>query len=74
MIEHIGWLGLVILIIAYILLAFNKTEKLFIPVNTFASFVLFVYAILIKDLPFAIVNGFVTIILAIKWYKRKLIF
>jgi len=70
MINYIGWIGLGLLLLAYILLL-TKWNKFFIPVDTIASVLLTIHAIIILDIPFIIVNGFIAIILGIKWYKRE---
>ena len=64
----IGYIGLVLLVSSYLLLI-SKYYKLFIPVDTVASLLLTVHAILINDLPFMLVNGFITFMLIIKWSK-----
>jgi len=66
----IGWIGLGLLLIAYVLLL-TKWSKYFIPIDTIASFILTIHAIILKDIPFIIVNGFITIILGIKWCKKE---
>ena len=66
----IGYIGLTLLIIAYIFLAFKKTEKLFIPIDIIASFCLTVHAAIIKDIIFTIVNGFICILLIIKFFQN----
>ena len=68
----IGWIGLGLLIIAYTLLINNKTKHWFIPVDTVASGVLTLHAAIIWDIPFLIVNGWITLILAYKWIKRDM--
>jgi len=64
----IGWIGVGLLMLSYILLI-SKWSKWFIPVDTFASFILTIHAWMIWDIPFILVNGFITSILAVKWYK-----
>ena len=66
----IGWIGLGLLLIAYVLLL-TKWSKYFIPIDTIASFILTIHAIILKDIPFIIMNGFITIILGIKWCKKE---
>ncbi|SNR61675.1 hypothetical protein SAMN06265340_101217 [Desulfurobacterium atlanticum] len=61
MVELIGWLGCFLLLLAYLFL-YLKRFRLFLWFNLFASFTLTVYSILLKSLPFAIVNGFITIV------------
>ncbi len=67
----IGWIGLILLMLAYLMLV-TKWSKLFIPIDTIASLVLTIHAFLINDMVFLLVNGWITIILAYKWYKREL--
>ena len=62
----IGYIGLSVLVLSYFLLN-SRWIKWFIPVDTVASFLLTIHAILINDFPFILVNGFITIMLAIKW-------
>jgi len=65
----IGWLGVGVLVIAYILLMFKRTSKYFLIVDAFASAVLTYHAYLISDIPFMIVNGFITSLLITKQIK-----
>jgi hypothetical protein len=67
----IGWIGLILLMLAYLMLV-TKWSKLFIPIDTIASLVLTIHAFLINDMVFLLVNGWITVILAYKWYKREL--
>ena len=69
----IGWVGLFLLLFAYILLV-TPYKKYFIPVDTIASAILCVHAIMIGDLPFIIVNGFIAIILTRKWIEGDIKF
>ena len=55
----IGWLGLGLLISAYLLLV-SKYSYWFIPMDILASFVLTIHAITLGDIPFSVVNAFVT--------------
>tara|TARA_Y100000593_G_C4098372_1_gene231989 strand:+ start:114 stop:332 length:219 start_codon:yes stop_codon:yes gene_type:complete len=68
----IGWIGLGLLMLAYLALAITKWSKFFIPIDTIASFLLTLHAYTINDKVFLIVNGWITIILAVKWYKNQL--
>lgn len=67
----IGWIGLILLMLAYLMLV-TKWSKLFIPIDTIASLVLTIHAFSINDVVFLLVNGWITVILAYKWYKREL--
>jgi len=67
----IGWIGLILLMLAYLMLV-TRWSKLFIPIDTIASLVLTIHAFLINDMVFLLVNGWITVILAYKWYKREL--
>lgn len=65
----IGYIGTSLLLLSYVLLNIKKRNiyKLFIPVDTIASLILTIHAILLQDIPFIIVNSFVTIMLSLKW-------
>lgn len=65
----IGWIGLGLLLLAYVFML-SKWSWLFIPVDVVASAILTIHAIMIKDIPFIIVNGFITVILATKFVKQ----
>ena len=67
----IGWIGLGLLMFAYFVLV-TQWYKLFIPIDTLASFILTIHAIMIDDIVFTMVNGWITLILSIKWYKKQL--
>tara|TARA_B100000902_G_scaffold382627_1_gene420517 strand:+ start:4874 stop:5086 length:213 start_codon:yes stop_codon:yes gene_type:complete len=67
----IGWIGLILLMLAYLMLV-TKWSKLFIPIDTIASLVLTIHAFSINDVVFLLVNGWITVILAYKWYNREL--
>jgi hypothetical protein len=62
MISIVGWIGTAILLLSYLLLN-SKYSNWFLRVDALASGILTLYAILIQDLPFIIVNGFITIML-----------
>jgi|TARA_R100001530_G_scaffold120952_1_gene88318 hypothetical protein len=68
----IGWIGLGLLLSSYVLLI-TRWSKWFIPVDILASTILTVHAIILKDIPFIIVNGFIAIILLIKFIKKETI-
>lgn len=67
----IGWIGLILLMLAYLMLV-TRWSKLFIPIDTIASLVLTIHAFSINDVVFLLVNGWITVILAYKWYNREL--
>jgi len=67
----IGYTGTILILLSYIFLN-TKWFKLFIPVDTFASILLTIHAITLKDIPFIIVNGFIAIMLANKWRKGNI--
>ncbi len=67
----IGWIGLSLLMFAYLILL-TQWDKFFIPIDTIASLTLTIHALMINDIVFVIVNGWITIILGIKWYKKEL--
>ncbi len=66
--EFLGWFGLSILLISYILLI-SRWSKWFLIADALASFILTIYAIIIEDVPFIIVNGFITLMLIYKQVK-----
>ena len=66
----IGWIGLGLLMIAYLVLI-TKWNKLFIPIDAVASLILTIHAFMIQDMVFLLVNGWITIILGYKWYNRE---
>jgi len=68
----IGWIGLGLLMLAYLALVTTKWSKFFIPIDAVASGLLTIHAAMIGDIVFVIVNGWITIILSIKWYKNEL--
>jgi len=61
----IGWIGLGLLLVSYLMLV-TKWSKYFLVTDCIASIVLTIHAITIADLPFTIVNGFISIMLFIK--------
>ena len=68
-----GYIGLFLLLIAYICLLFKKLKRWFYPINFFASFILTIYAIILNNIPFMVTNGFITLILLIKLFKKEII-
>jgi len=62
----IGYIGLALLMFSYLLLN-SKHIKWFLPVDVLASTVLTIHALIIKDIPFILVNGFIAVMLIIKW-------
>lgn len=66
----IGWISLGLLWLAYVFLLADNTKWLFIPVNAMASGGLFVHSLFIHDPPFMIVNGFITLVMMVKWVRR----
>jgi len=65
----VGYIGLLLLVIAYIFLLIN--EKWFYIIDSIASIILTIHAILLKDIPFIIVNALVSIFLIIKIIQNK---
>lgn len=61
----IGWIGLTLLLLSYIILN-TKYSQYFLIVDIVASVFLTMHAFLINDIPFIIVNGFIVIMLTIK--------
>ena len=68
----IGYIGLGFLLLAYAVLI-TKWSYWFIPIDIFASVLLTVHAFMLGDIPFLIVNGFISIILLIKFLKKETI-
>ena len=68
----IGYAGLGLLLAAYISLLTRKSSW-FIPIDIVASAILTVHAVTLRDIPFIVVNGFITIILTIKYLKKETI-
>lgn len=68
-----GYVGLFFLLLAYFYLLFDKIKHWFIPFSAFASLLLTIYAIQLRDIPFIIVNGIITLILIIKLFKKEII-
>lgn len=69
-ITMLGYIGLSLLLLAYITML-TKKAWLFVVINCIASVLLTVHAILIQDVPFIIVNGFVVIVLSISFWKDR---
>jgi len=63
-----GWIGLGLLVLAYILLI-TKWSKLFIVTDLFACLFLVFHALTINDIPFFLVNVFIVVVLLIKQIK-----
>lgn len=66
----VGWIGLILLMIGYTTLL-TKYSLYFYPINTVASFILTIHAIVLGDMPFFLVNAWITVILGLGWYKRR---
>ena len=64
----IGWIGLLILVLAYVSLN-TKYIAWFIPLDMIATFFLIIHAYLINDIPFFIVNVFIFFMLQMKKLK-----
>ena len=62
----IGWIGLGLLVVSYFMLN-SKFSKWFVQVDAVASLLLTIHAVMIKDIPFILVNGFIVIMLLVKW-------
>ena len=69
--EYLGWIGLVLLLLAWCL-ELTKMRKHFFIVSGIASAILTIHAFLIKDIPFIIVNVFIMIISFIMAYKTEI--
>jgi len=65
----IGYLGLVLLILAYVCYGLLQKEYLFIITNILATILLTIYAFLNRDLIFTFVNLFIVVMLLTKFVK-----
>ncbi|MBN1385623.1 hypothetical protein JW968_01450 [Candidatus Woesearchaeota archaeon] len=65
---YFGYFGMAALLVSYALLN-TRYNVLFVPIATIASILLTLHAILLTDIPFIVVNGFIVILLAVKWYR-----
>ena len=68
MIINFGWIGISIIILAFILLN-TRWNKLFVPVDFIGSTIMIGHSIIINDWPFIIINSFISIMLFIKFKK-----
>lgn len=66
----LGYLGMVLLLLAYAMLL-TKWSKFFVPIDIVASVILTIHAIMIKDAPFMVVNGLVSVMLIIKFLRHE---
>ncbi|MAE49484.1 hypothetical protein CMI48_01515 [Candidatus Pacearchaeota archaeon] len=66
--DAMGWIGLALVMIAYLFLNTKKPNR-FIPLDLLGTAFLILHAILITDLPFVIVNTFIFCMWAIKFAK-----
>jgi len=65
----VAYIGTALLLIAYLALYFGKTNKWFLILDIIASIILTSHAIEIKDIPFTLVNGVITLTLIAKLIK-----
>jgi len=70
--DKLGWLGLILLVVTYIIYAFINNLLLFTISNITATTVLTIYAFLKRDIVFTLVNGFIDVMLGIKLCKLLL--
>jgi len=68
MIEYIGWIGLVLLLFAW-MTQLTKWKRHFFFIVGVASLILAIHAIIISDVPFIIVNGFVALVSFVRAFK-----
>jgi len=66
----LGYIGMAILLCAYLVLL-TKKDKWFVPIDIIASGILTIHAFNIADVPFMVVNGFITMMLIIKYIKDR---
>ena len=64
----IGWIGLILLMSAFGLLL-TKHKRLFTPMDFCASLLLTIHAIQLMDPVFIVVNGWITIVMGVKYFK-----
>lgn len=65
----VGWVGLGLLMFSYVVLI-SKFKKWFVLLDTIASILLTTHAIILGDIPFIIVNGWIAMFLFYKLYKK----
>lgn len=65
----IGWIGVGLLVVAYFILLFANI-KWFYLVDSIASLLLTVHAVMIQDVPFILVNSFIMCVLFYKYIKE----
>ena len=66
----IGYIGLVIVFIAYLFL-YLKKQKEFLLINSCGTFLFIIHSFLIKDIPFLALNSFILIILILALWEIK---
>ena len=66
----IGWIGLVMLMSAFGLLL-TRWKHLFVPTDFTASLLLTIHAVQLMDPVFIIVNGWITCVMGVKFFKGK---
>ena len=66
----IGYIGLLMLICGYLTML-TRYRFLMVPMNAFASILLTVYAYILNDIPFIIVNGLVACILIATYIQDR---
>lgn len=65
----IGWIGVGLLVVAYLILL-TPFFKQFLLIDAIASTILTIHALLINDIPFTIVNGFIALLLFYKYIRE----
>ena len=66
----IGYIGLLMLMCAFGLLL-TKHKRFFTPMDFMASLVLTIHAIQLMDPVFIIVNGWITVVMGVKFFTKK---
>ena len=66
----IGYIGLIMLMMAFGLLL-TKHKRFFTPMDFIASLLLTIHAIQLMDPVFIIVNGWITIVMGVKYFTGK---
>ncbi len=66
----VGYLGTIFLILAYIIIN-TKHKNYFLYINFLATSLFLWHAVLIRDIPFSITNGFIILMIIINLWRKK---
>ncbi len=64
-----GYIGMCILVFGFALLNTTRYSHLYLPLNLTASIFFVLHSLIIKDIPFVLVNGLIIIFITIKLRK-----